>query len=187
MTLKDFLSRLIPLDLLKGLGVTGGYLLKRKETVQYPEKRLEPTDRFRGMFGYDPERCIDCGLCAKACPINIIFIVDHTEVDPETKKKRKVIDRYDIDVKRCMFCGLCEEACPTEPRSIWLTSKTYEAATYERNEGLYFDKARLQSWEGVRPFPGVVPPKDGQRPDDPTGRKAREAAAADPGEGGGAS
>jgi len=187
MTFKDFLSRLIPLDLFKGLGVTGGYLLKRKETVQYPEKRLEPTDRFRGMFGYDPERCIDCGLCAKACPINIIFIVDHTEVDPETKKKRKVIDRYDIDVKRCMFCGLCEEACPTEPRSIWLTSKTYEAATYERNEGLYFDKARLQSWEGVKPFPGVVPPKDGQRPDDPTGRKAREAASADPGEGGGAS
>ena len=36
---------------------------------------LEPTDRFRGMFGYDSERCIDCALCAKACPIDIIYLV----------------------------------------------------------------------------------------------------------------
>ena len=27
-----------------------------------------------------------------------------------------------------MFCALCEEACPTKPKSIWLTTKTYELA-----------------------------------------------------------
>jgi NADH-quinone oxidoreductase subunit I len=171
MRLTDFLSRLIPVDLFKGLAVTGGYLLKRKETVQYPEKRLEPTDRFRGMFGYDSERCIDCALCAKACPIEIIYLADKVEINPETKKKKKVITRYDIDVKRCMFCGLCEEACPTEPPSIWLTSKTYEGAVYERNEGLYFDKQRLFSWQGVQAFPGVRSPAVGQDPKDPMGRK----------------
>jgi NADH-quinone oxidoreductase subunit I len=173
MRLKDFLSRLIPVDLLKGLGVTGGYLLRRKETVQYPEKRVEPTDRFRGMFGYDSERCIDCGLCAKACPIEIIYLVDKVEVNPETKKKKKVITRYDIDVKRCMFCGLCEEACPTEPPSIWLTSKTYEGAVYERNEGLYFNKQRLFTWQGLQAFPGVRSPAEGQDPKDPMGRKPK--------------
>jgi len=173
MNLRDFLSRLIPVDLFKGLRVTGGYLLRRKETVQYPEKRLEPSDRFRGMFGYDSERCIDCGLCAKACPINIIFLVDKVEINPETKKKKKVITRYDIDVKRCMFCGLCEEACPTEPASIWLTSKTYEGAVYERNEGLYFDKQRLFTWQGVQAFPGVPSPAAGQDPKDPLGRKPK--------------
>ena len=173
MSLRDFLSALIPIDLFKGLRVTGGYLARRKETVQYPEKRLEPSDRFRGMFGYDSERCIDCGLCAKACPIDIIFLVDKVEVDPTTKKKKKVITRYDIDVKRCMFCGLCEEACPTEPASIWLTSKTYEGATYERNEGLYFDKERLFTWEGVQPYPGVPSPAQGQDPKDPLGKKPK--------------
>lgn len=172
MPVKDFLTALLPVELFQGLGVTGGYLFRKKETVQYPEKRLEPQDRFRGMFGYSLERCIDCHLCAKACPISIIHIKDHTEVIEidGKKKKKKVIDRYDIDVKRCMFCGLCEEACPTDEKSIWLTTKSYEGATYERNDALYFDKERLGSWEGFNGFPGVKAPNEGQLPSDPFGK-----------------
>ena len=179
MAVREFFSRLIPTDLFGGLRVTFGYLFRKKETVQYPEKRLEPADRFRGMFGYDEERCIDCHLCARACPIDIIYITDHTEVEEVEgkKKKRKIIGRYDIDVKRCLFCGLCQQACPTEPHAVWLTSKSYETAVYERNEGLYFTKERLESWEGVLAYPGVKSPREGQHPSDPLGRRGGDAKA----------
>jgi len=172
MSFFALLASALQLDLLAGLRTTGKYLLRKKVTTQYPEKKLEPTDRFRGMFGFSEERCIVCHNCAKACPIDIIHIADHFEefeVDGK-KKKKKVLDRYDIDVKRCMFCGLCEEACPTKPVAIWLTTKSYEYAAYERNERLYFSKERLQSWEGVQPFTGVVPPSRGQMPDAPRGQ-----------------
>ena len=55
-----------------------------------------------------------------------------------------------------------------------MTSKTYEGAVYERNDGLYFTKDRLFTWEGVKAFPGVITPKDGQVPHDPMGKKPRE-------------
>jgi NADH-quinone oxidoreductase subunit I len=174
MSLGSYLASLLPIDLAQGLSVTGRFFFMRKATIQYPDVKPVPKARFRGMFGFNEERCIVCHNCAKACPIAIIHIRDHfeeIEVDGK-KKKKKVLDRYDIDVKRCMFCGLCEEACPTEPVAIWLTTMSYETAAYERNERLYYNKERLQNWDGVQPYPGVVSPEAGQLPNDPTGGKA---------------
>ncbi|MFZ5788126.1 MAG: NuoI/complex I 23 kDa subunit family protein [Acidobacteriota bacterium] len=180
MSLWGLFAALLPIDLAQGLSVTGKYLLRRKVTVQYPDAKKEPYDRFRGMFGFSEERCIVCQACAKTCPIDIIHIASRfveLEVDGKRKKKQ-VLEWYDIDVKRCMFCGLCEEACPTEPKAVWLTTKTYEMAAYERNEQLYFTKERLQNWQGVQPYPGVLTPAQGMLPEDPTGSKARAAAPA---------
>lgn len=142
-------DKILLLDLFIGLRTTFRELLKKKVTVEYPEKRLEAADKFRGMFRFSYDRCIACKICAMACPIEIIYIDVHDEtreVDGK-KKKIKVLDRYDIDVKRCMFCSLCEESCPTKPKSIWLTTKTYELAAYDRSE-LYMNMQQLEYWEG---------------------------------------
>ena len=147
---RRFLDKLLLLDLFAGLAVTGKGMFKKKVTVQYPEAQMDPADRFRGMFRLDEDRCIKCTLCFRDCPIDIVYIDWHQEVNPETKKKEKILDRFDIDVQRCMFCGLCEEACPTEPKSIWLTTKTYELATYDRWKNLFVNMEELQVWK-VRP------------------------------------
>lgn len=150
MSLKQIADRFMLLDLFAGLGITFRNLFKKKVTIQYPEARSEPSHRFRGMFRLDEERCIKCTICAVDCPIDIIYIDWHTDKDEETGKKSKVLDRFDIDVQRCMFCGLCEEGCPTNPKSIWLTSKTYELASYDRWQNLYVDMEELENWR-VRP------------------------------------
>ena len=38
----------------------------------------------------------------------------------------------------------------TTPKSIWLTTKTYELASYDRWSNLYVDMEELQEWR-VRP------------------------------------
>src|SRR5437763_15615018 len=141
-------DKFLLLDMLEGLKTTFRELSKPKVTIREPEERHEPANRFRGMFKCSFDRCIACKLCALACPIDIIYIDVHDEqreVDGKMKKL-KVLDRYDIDVKRCMFCSLCEEACPTKPKSIWLTTKTYELATYDRHD-LYFNMPELEYWD----------------------------------------
>ena len=110
MALKKWLDRILLLDLFDGLAVTGRHLLQKKVTIEYPEQKKLPSDRFRGMFRLDEERCIKCTLCAIECPINIIYIDWHNEKN-EAGKSEKVLDRFDVDLKRCMFCQLCEEAC----------------------------------------------------------------------------
>ena len=150
-------DKFLLLDMFEGLKTTFRELWKPKVTIRYPEERLEPSDRFRGMFRFSFDRCIACKLCAVACPIDIIYIDVHDETLEQAdgkKKKVKVLDRYDIDVKRCMFCALCEEACPTKPKSIWLTTKTYELATYDRGD-LYFNMQQLEYWDERPEYPGL--------------------------------
>ena len=148
--MKRFLDKIMLLDLFAGLRLTFKHMFRPRATVEYPEERIEPAHRFRGMFRLDEDRCIKCTLCARDCPIDIIYIDWHSEPNTVTGKKEKLLTRFDIDVQRCMFCGLCEEACPTKPKSIWLTTKTYELASFERWQNLYVDIDELQEWK-VRP------------------------------------
>ena len=103
------------------------------------------------MFRLDEERCIKCTLCARDCPIDIIYIDWHQEVDEETKKKepRSSIASTSTSSAACSAACARRPARPN-PKSIWLTTKTYELASYERWEKLYVDMDELQKWR-VRP------------------------------------
>ncbi|HEY0829227.1 MAG TPA: NADH-quinone oxidoreductase subunit NuoI [Bacilli bacterium] len=115
--------------IMKGLGVTLNNMTKKKVTYAYPDIPLKMPDRFRGVQYFDPEKCIVCNLCAKACPTDCITLTGKPNPDPE--KKGKVINTYDINFEICILCDLCTEVCPTE--AVVMTNN-FELSTYSRDD-----------------------------------------------------
>ena len=113
-TVISYFKSLTLWELLKGLRLTGGYLVKRKITIQYPEEKTPQSPRFRGLhalrrYANGEERCIACKLCEAVCPAVAITI----ESEPRDDGTRRTT-RYDIDLTKCIFCGFCEESCPVD-------------------------------------------------------------------------
>jgi NADH-quinone oxidoreductase subunit I len=88
-------------------------------TVQYPEEQLIVPEEFRFVpfLVYDEKadgtketRCTACGICAKACPPQCIWIVRSS--DPTTGKPVATPREFYIDIDVCMNCGFCAEYCP---------------------------------------------------------------------------
>ncbi|GAW92853.1 NuoI/complex I 23 kDa subunit family protein [Calderihabitans maritimus] len=112
--------------LLKGLGITLKHLFGKAVTEQYPDQRPNLSPRFHGSFALDVEKCIACGICAKACPNNVIKIASSKG---ENKKRR--LDDYKIELGYCLFCGLCVESCPTDAINF---TQDFELASYTRQD-----------------------------------------------------
>jgi formate hydrogenlyase subunit 6/NADH:ubiquinone oxidoreductase subunit I len=112
----------------KGMRITARYGVDPRETItlQYPEERWEPSERFRGFLYNDIKKCTSCTMCVRVCPVDCISLEAVRGAD-----KKMVLASYDIDIGRCMYCGLCVEVCP--PKSLRHTSG-YEKASVNRGE-----------------------------------------------------
>lgn len=110
--------------MLKGLGVTIKYFFKPKVTELYPEVKPKLPPAVKSCFRLEEEKCIACGLCAKACPNNVITVT--TEKDENNKKR---LTGYEMNLQYCLYCGLCEESCPTDAIII---DQDFELAAYTR-------------------------------------------------------
>ena len=113
-TIRNYITSLFLLELLRGLRLMGKYLFAPKFTVQYPEEKTPLSPRFRGLhaqrlYPNGEERCIACKLCEAVCPALAITI----EAEPREDGSRRTT-RYDIDLFKCIYCGFCEEACPVD-------------------------------------------------------------------------
>jgi len=126
-------------------------------TVEYPEMKLQVPENFRFVpfliTDYtvpkdDPDfdraqwleqnRCTSCGICAKVCPPQCIWIVRTN--DPKTGKPIPQPAEFYIDTDICMNCGYCAEFCPFDAIKM---DHDYELADYERTVSHIHDLDRL--------------------------------------------
>lgn len=130
-------------------------------TLEYPEEKLAMPERFRFIPFLivqnhdDPERpgwdwCTSCGICAKVCPPQCIWIVRST--DPQTGRPVPEPHEFYIDIDICMNCGYCAEYCPFDAIKM---DHDYELASYDRTSAHIFNKARLSKelryWQSIAP------------------------------------
>lgn len=127
-------------EIFRGLWYTLKQMFLPKFTMEYPDERWDPPDIFRGrpvlVEDDGQERCVACGLCARACP-PLAISMQATE-DADDPKERKP-DVFEINMLRCIYCGYCEEVCPEE---AIVMSKDYDIVFESREEAVY-DKERL--------------------------------------------
>jgi len=126
---------------LVGMKITWRHLFVDKVTLHYPEEKwqLPPRSRMRLFMKY--EDCIGCGQCARACPVQCIYI--KAEKRPATSPAifaangqpiKLDVSVFDIDMSLCCYCNLCTYPCPTD--CIYMTPE-YEFATTDLTNHLY--------------------------------------------------
>ncbi len=128
--------------------------------IQYPEEKLPVPEDFRfnpflvydeGPNGEKDYRCTSCGICAKVCPSQCIFIFRAN--DPKTGRPIPAPAGFWIDVDLCMNCGMCAEYCPFD---AIVSDHDYEIAVYDRlTENLYdMDKLGKPAayYKGIKPI-----------------------------------
>ena len=116
-------------------------------TVQYPEEKLPVPEEFRFIpfliydvdeNGEKHDRCTSCGICAKVCPPQCIWIVRTN--DPKTGRPIPEPKEFYIDVDICMNCGFCAEYCPFDAIKM---DHDYEISVYDRHSQNIYDKEKL--------------------------------------------
>jgi NADH-quinone oxidoreductase subunit I len=128
-------------------------------TVQYPEEKLPVPEEFRFVpfliyevneNGDKVDRCTSCGICAKVCPPQCIWIVRTN--DPKTGRPVPVPAEFYIDVDICMNCGFCAEYCPFDAIKM---DHDYELAGYDRYQHNIYNKEKLSKplsyYASIRP------------------------------------
>ena len=105
------------------------------ENFEYPEMPVPVAARYRGFHRFDLTTCIACDQCAKACPVDCIYI-GKERVDGGRGFQ---VTGYAIDYSKCMFCALCVEPCPVD--CIFMGA-THDLSCYSR-DGCIVDFSRL--------------------------------------------
>lgn len=116
-------------------------------TIEFPEEELPVPEEFRfipflvydeGEDGKRDMRCTSCGICAKVCPPQCIWIVRTT--DPNTGRPVPAPAEFYIDTDICMNCGYCAEYCPFDAIKM---DHEFKISSFDRTTENIFDLEKL--------------------------------------------
>lgn len=125
-----------------GMGLTWKYFVRPEEivTVQYGSKKYAPSmdyipERHRGIHYLESEKCIQCEICAKACPVDCIEMEGTRDgvLEGSWQGDKVLISRFVIDLNKCIFCNLCCEPCPKECIHM---GQEFDLSAYTRSNGV---------------------------------------------------
>lgn len=112
------------------------HIFKKPVTLEYPEKKAELNDYFRGVHAQKVNKegklnCTACGICQNVCPSFGTIEIKKAKDD----NGKPYPEEYTIDLNKCIFCGNCVQYCPFD--AIKMT-KNYELAD-EKKSSLKLD------------------------------------------------
>jgi NADH-quinone oxidoreductase subunit I len=174
-----------PESIKSGMPIAGGGIF----TTEYPDERLAVPERFRALpfllyeeettgerAEFDGIRCTACGICAKVCPPQCIWIVQGKGDDG---RPRPVATEFYIDASICMSCGFCAEYCPFDAIKM---DHDFEISSYERHESWVYDIQELlhpvQYHAAIHPADWEREVEERRAKEEAQKRKAQAAAAA---------
>lgn len=112
-------------------------------TIQYPEQKRKVSENFRvtPMLVYeeskDEPRCTACGICARVCPPQCIYIERATD---ERGRPKAQPAGFWIDATVCMSCSYCTEYCPFDAIKM---NQQHELVTTDRDRDMFYDLDKL--------------------------------------------
>lgn len=144
----SFANKLYFPEVFKGMWFSFKHMFRPKVTIRYPEQRPTLGPEFRGrpvlVKELGQERCVACGLCARACPPLAISMQASETEDP----KERFPQMFEINMLRCIYCGFCEDVCPEE---AIVMSDEYDFNFQKREEAIFGKDKLLIEVEDLRP------------------------------------
>ena len=129
-------------ETMRGLRTTFSQFTKPVNTIQYPEQTPYFSPHERGLHEFEPDKCIICELCAKACPVDCILI------EQEGAGRTARLTKYEIDYSKCLFCALCVDPCPVDCIHM---GQEYDLTGFKRDEVVKIDFTKGEGpWRTAR-------------------------------------